>query len=473
MLSVQMEQRINLKFLVKLGKTFTEAYAMLKEVYGDERLSRTHIFEWFKRFKEGRETTEDYPRLGRPSTSKTDENIENICKLIREDRRLSIRGLAEINEECVRQNLHESFDMRKVCAKMVPMNEVTRFESVEAVKAKATEVLNQLTEADFQHCFQQWKSRMERCRDRQGEYIEGEKVATHKFIPPLQPPWPPNPNVPNQIPYAQPVRANPGYAQEPTKPQGNPSYPYGNPYGNPGNPSAQYQSQMNDAEPKMTPNSNETNPGNDYMHKPRASVVDTPLRRQSRATLGSIGPQSSKEYLEQYMRPPSRDTSVDRYTRVASRMNNTLSSRQPSVDRTGPAAAATLRPSETPDRTLRAPSAARGTTPAPATNGASARNGAVMTGSAVAGGRASTGGATRATPPPQAAAHSPPFEEIILKKRNLGQDIIPSPNQPKRTESLFIPGQPTPQAAKVSTHQVSTRAVGVVFFGVFELCGNV
>ncbi|KAJ8938858.1 hypothetical protein NQ318_019919 [Aromia moschata] len=31
----------------------------------------------------------------------------------------------------------------------------TRFESVEAVKAKATEVLNQLTEADFQHCFRQ------------------------------------------------------------------------------------------------------------------------------------------------------------------------------------------------------------------------------------------------------------------------------------------------------------------------------
>ncbi|KAJ8951164.1 hypothetical protein NQ318_021608 [Aromia moschata] len=38
----------------------------------------------------------------------------------------------------------------------------TRFESVEVVKAKATEVLNQLTEADFQHCFQQWKSHMER-----------------------------------------------------------------------------------------------------------------------------------------------------------------------------------------------------------------------------------------------------------------------------------------------------------------------
>ncbi|KAJ8933701.1 hypothetical protein NQ318_012255 [Aromia moschata] len=76
MLSVQMKQRVNLKFLVKLGKTFTEAYAMLKEVYGKEFLSRTQVFEWFKQFKEGRETTEDDPRPGRPSKSETDENIE-------------------------------------------------------------------------------------------------------------------------------------------------------------------------------------------------------------------------------------------------------------------------------------------------------------------------------------------------------------------------------------------------------------
>ncbi|KAJ8947430.1 hypothetical protein NQ318_009636 [Aromia moschata] len=102
--------------------------------------------------KEGRETTEDDPRPGRPSTSKTDENIEKIGKLIREDRRLSIRGLVEIT------------GIEKEC--------------VEAVKAKATEVLSQLTEADFQHCFQQCKNRMEWCRDRQWEYIEGENVAT-------------------------------------------------------------------------------------------------------------------------------------------------------------------------------------------------------------------------------------------------------------------------------------------------------
>ncbi|KAJ8955703.1 hypothetical protein NQ318_008575 [Aromia moschata] len=99
-----MEQRVNLMFLVKLGKTLTEDYAMLKEVYGNERLSRAQVFEWIKRFKEGREKSEDDPHPRRPSMSKTD--VEKIGKLIREDRCPSIRGLVEIagiDKECVRQ----------------------------------------------------------------------------------------------------------------------------------------------------------------------------------------------------------------------------------------------------------------------------------------------------------------------------------------------------------------------------------
>ncbi|KAJ8960941.1 hypothetical protein NQ318_020241 [Aromia moschata] len=106
MLSVKLEERVNIKFLVKLGKTFTEAYAMLKEMYGTECVSRTQVFEWFKRFKEGREMTEDDPRPGRPSTSKMDENIENI------DRHLNIRGLAEItgiDKECVHQKFAQEW----------------------------------------------------------------------------------------------------------------------------------------------------------------------------------------------------------------------------------------------------------------------------------------------------------------------------------------------------------------------------
>lgn len=60
-----MEQRVNLKFIMKVGKTATEAHAMLREVYKNQFVSPT--FEWFKRFKQGREATEDDPRSGLPS----------------------------------------------------------------------------------------------------------------------------------------------------------------------------------------------------------------------------------------------------------------------------------------------------------------------------------------------------------------------------------------------------------------------
>ena len=53
----------------------------------------------------------------------------------------------------------------------------TRFESVDAVKAKATQLLNSLTQNDLQHCFQQWKIRMERWRDRGGDYIKGDNIS--------------------------------------------------------------------------------------------------------------------------------------------------------------------------------------------------------------------------------------------------------------------------------------------------------
>lgn len=63
--SVQMDQWINLKFLVKcLGKTATEGHAIFKEVYGHEWLSRTHAFKWFKMFRELREMTENDARRG-------------------------------------------------------------------------------------------------------------------------------------------------------------------------------------------------------------------------------------------------------------------------------------------------------------------------------------------------------------------------------------------------------------------------
>ena len=90
MLSVNVEQRINVKFCVKLGKSAAETYDLLKKVYGDECLSRTLVFEWFKRLKEGREEIGDDQLPGHPSTSKTDANIEKVGEIVQQNRRLSI-----------------------------------------------------------------------------------------------------------------------------------------------------------------------------------------------------------------------------------------------------------------------------------------------------------------------------------------------------------------------------------------------
>ena len=58
----------------------------------------------------------------------------------------------------------------------------TRFESVHAVKAKATQLLNSWTQDDLQHCLQQSKIRMERCRDRGGDCIEGDNISIVWFF---------------------------------------------------------------------------------------------------------------------------------------------------------------------------------------------------------------------------------------------------------------------------------------------------
>jgi hypothetical protein len=41
-----MEHRAAIKFCVKLKKTATETFEMLRSAYGEERLSRTSRFEW-------------------------------------------------------------------------------------------------------------------------------------------------------------------------------------------------------------------------------------------------------------------------------------------------------------------------------------------------------------------------------------------------------------------------------------------
>jgi len=56
-----LEQRINIKFCVKIGKSDSEMLAILTVAYGEYALKKSSVFEWHRRFKEGREDMQDDP----------------------------------------------------------------------------------------------------------------------------------------------------------------------------------------------------------------------------------------------------------------------------------------------------------------------------------------------------------------------------------------------------------------------------
>ncbi|XP_030376821.1 mediator of RNA polymerase II transcription subunit 12 isoform X1 [Scaptodrosophila lebanonensis] len=177
--------------------------------------------------------------------------------------------------------------------------------------------------------------------------------------------------------------------------------------------------------------------------------------------LGQTGQQSSIDHFDHYKRPPSRDSSIDRYARAASRMSGAFGgSRQTSLDRSGLANDPTQAggaTNTTPDGRPRAGSVFRGSTPAPGggTNPTSTAT-STLTGNGTlpsgAGGRLSRAGTpslgaggrapSQSKVEPLYSAPNQPFEDVLLRQRTLGQDIIPSPSQPKRTESLYLPAKP-------------------------------
>ena len=86
-------------------------------------MSRCRVFEWHKRFKEGREDVEDDPRSESLSTSKTEENVERVRQKVCGDHRSTARMIANeliMNSERVWTIIVEELRMRKICAKMFP-----------------------------------------------------------------------------------------------------------------------------------------------------------------------------------------------------------------------------------------------------------------------------------------------------------------------------------------------------------------
>lgn len=95
-MDIKFEQRVCLKFCVKNELSCAESLKMLHNAYGESCMSKGRAYEWYRRFKEGREDVNDDEHIGQPTTSVTEENIETTRKLVLENGSTSTRELATL-----------------------------------------------------------------------------------------------------------------------------------------------------------------------------------------------------------------------------------------------------------------------------------------------------------------------------------------------------------------------------------------
>ena len=75
-----LDERYAIKLCFKLGKNSTETYGMLQTAFQPSRMNQAWVFDWHKRFKEGKESVRDDERCGR---SKQVNTLELIGKRVK------------------------------------------------------------------------------------------------------------------------------------------------------------------------------------------------------------------------------------------------------------------------------------------------------------------------------------------------------------------------------------------------------
>ena len=96
---------------------------MLQAAFGPSCMNWASVFEWHKKFKEGRESVRDDERCGRSKAVNTPELIGQIKNFMDKDRRVYIETISaqfDVSVGTVHAIIGEILKMRKICAKFVP-----------------------------------------------------------------------------------------------------------------------------------------------------------------------------------------------------------------------------------------------------------------------------------------------------------------------------------------------------------------
>ena len=117
------EQRSVIRFLWAEGVKGAEIHARLCTQYGGNSLPRRSVYEWIEMFKNGRTSVMDAERAGQPSTSTTDEKLEETRAIILTERRVTIEEIAlqlGISQGTTYSLVHDILGFHKVAARWVP-----------------------------------------------------------------------------------------------------------------------------------------------------------------------------------------------------------------------------------------------------------------------------------------------------------------------------------------------------------------
>ena len=123
MQSDTLEEWHAIKFCFKLGKNSTEMYGMLQTAFRPSCMNWAWVFEWHKRFKEGRESVSNDERCGRSKEVRTSELIGQIKTFMDKDHRVSretISAQFDVSVGTVHTIICKELKMWKICTKFVP-----------------------------------------------------------------------------------------------------------------------------------------------------------------------------------------------------------------------------------------------------------------------------------------------------------------------------------------------------------------
>lgn len=126
--SERTEVRAVVKFLAELGRTPTQTYEMMRTTSLNSHVSRSLVFRWHKRFKDGQDDLKDERGRGRQRDIATSSLTTSIREAVMEDRRLTVRTLAQrfdVGNGTVHRILKDELLMSKVSIQIYTFSTLT------------------------------------------------------------------------------------------------------------------------------------------------------------------------------------------------------------------------------------------------------------------------------------------------------------------------------------------------------------